>query len=227
MTLSPRDRQQSFFDVSFLAQNLFDGKDPYSLFRREVLPALEAQRAVLGGMYCVANGRPPLDPVLVAGVTLLQFMEKAPDRQAVERVRFLHLGWKHALGLPVDDAGFHPTSLVYFRQRLLEHQQSRVVFDALSAGAGEPRAGPAARQAAAGFDAYSGPGVAHEPPGEDAGDGPAVPGDARTRRAAGGGARGGGQCGSGIWIARFSGTSWAKRPWPRSSSRPGTICRRC
>lgn len=130
MTLSPRDRQQSFFDVSFLAQNLFDGKDPYSLFRREVLPALEAQRAVLGGMYCVANGRPPLDPVLVAGVTLLQFMEKAPDRQAIERVR-LHLGWKHALGLAVDDAGFHPTSLVYFRQRLLEHQQSRVVFDAL------------------------------------------------------------------------------------------------
>jgi hypothetical protein len=60
-------------------------------------------------------------------------MEKAPDRQALERLR-LHLGWKHALGLAVDYAGFHPTSLVYFRQRLLEHQQSRVVFDALLQG---------------------------------------------------------------------------------------------
>ena len=79
------------------------------------------------------NGRPAIDPVLVAGVTLLQFMEKAPDRQAVERLR-LHLGWKHALGLAVDYAGFHPTTLVYFRQRLLEHQQSRVVFDALLQG---------------------------------------------------------------------------------------------
>jgi hypothetical protein len=93
MTLSLRDRQSSFFDVSFLASNLFDGKDPYSLFRQKVLPALEAQREQLGAMYCATNGRPAIDPVLVAGVTLLQFMEKAPDRQAIERLR-LHLGWK-------------------------------------------------------------------------------------------------------------------------------------
>jgi len=66
-------------------------------------------------------------------VTLLQFMEKAPDRQALERVRF-HLGWKHALGLAVDYAGFHATSLVYFRQRLLEHQNRRCVFDAILRG---------------------------------------------------------------------------------------------
>jgi hypothetical protein len=133
MTLSARDPQRSFFDVSFLAENLFDDRNPYELFRREILPALAAQRDPLAAMYCADNGRPPLDPVLVAGVTLLQFMEKAPDRQAVERLR-LHLGWKHALGLAVDYAGFHPTSLVYFRQRLLEHQQSRVIFDALLQG---------------------------------------------------------------------------------------------
>ena len=130
MTLPARDSQRSFFDVSFLAENLFDDRDPYDLFRREILPALEAQRETLGAMYCAANGRPPLDPVLVAGVTLLQFMEKAPDRQALERLR-LHLGWKHALGLAVNYAGFHPTSLVYFRQRLLEHQQHRIAFEAL------------------------------------------------------------------------------------------------
>ena len=133
LTLSPRDRQPSFFDVSFLAENRFDGDDPYSLFRQEVLPALEAQRGGLGARYCADNGRPALDPVLVAGVTLRQFMEKAPDRQALERVRF-HLGWKHALGLPVDDAGFHPTSLVYFRQRLLEHPKTRCVFAAILQG---------------------------------------------------------------------------------------------
>jgi len=133
MTLPQRDSQRSFFDVSFLAENLFDGTDRYSLFRREILPALEAQRRELGAMYCADNGRPALDPVLVAGVTLLQFLEKAPDRQALERVRF-HLGWKQALGLAVDYAGFHPTSLVYYRQRLLEHQQTRCVFDAILQG---------------------------------------------------------------------------------------------
>lgn len=133
MTLMNRDPQRSFFDVSFLAENLFEETDRYSLFRREVLPALEAQRERLGAMYCANNGRPPIDPVLVAGVTLLQFMEKAPDRQALEHVRF-HLGWKHALGLAVDYAGFHATSLVYFRQRLLEHQNRRCVFDAILQG---------------------------------------------------------------------------------------------
>ncbi len=133
MSLSPRDPQSSFFEVSFPAANLCDGRDPYGLFRREILPALEAQRDLLGAMYRADNGRPPLDPVLVAGVTLLQFMEKAPDRQAVQHLR-LHLGWKHALGLAVDYAGFHPTSLVYFRQRLLAQQQTRCVFDALLQG---------------------------------------------------------------------------------------------
>ncbi len=133
MTLPQRDPQRSCFDVSFLAENLFDGQDTYSLFRREVLPALEARRSELGAMYCADNGRPALDPVLVAGVTLLPFMEKAPDRQALERVRF-HLGWKQALGLTVDYAGFHATSLGYFRQRLLEHQRTRCVFDAILQG---------------------------------------------------------------------------------------------
>ncbi|MCU0918184.1 MAG: transposase [Planctomycetes bacterium] len=133
MTLSLRDRQLSFLDVSFLASNLFDEKNPYYVFRQKVLPALEAQRDPLEAMYCATNGRPPIDPVLVAGVTLLQFMEKAPDRQAVERLR-MNLGWKKALGLAVDDRGFHATTLVYFRQRLLEHQQGRVAFDALLQG---------------------------------------------------------------------------------------------
>ena len=44
MTLSARDPQRSFFDVSFLAENLFDERNPYELFRREILPALAAQR---------------------------------------------------------------------------------------------------------------------------------------------------------------------------------------
>ena len=133
MSLANRDPQRSFFDVSFLAEHLFGQTDLYSVFRREILPALEAQREVLCGMYCADNGRPAIEPVILAGVLLLQFMEKAPDRQALGRVRF-HLGWKHALSLAADEAGFRPTSLVYFRQRLLEHGQTRCAFEALLQG---------------------------------------------------------------------------------------------
>jgi hypothetical protein len=39
------------------------------------------------------------------------------------------LRWKVALGLPLDHAGFHPTSLVRFRARLLLHGKERVVFE--------------------------------------------------------------------------------------------------
>jgi hypothetical protein len=81
--------------VSFLAEGLFGPSDSHGLFRREVLPALEAKREDL----CQISS--PIGPVILAGVTLLQFMEKAPDRKAGENVR-LHLGWKHALGSPVN-----------------------------------------------------------------------------------------------------------------------------
>jgi hypothetical protein len=53
-----------------------------------------------------------------------------PDRQAVEMVKY-HLGWKLALHLRLGDPGFHPTTLVHFRQRLLEHAKSDLAFEAV------------------------------------------------------------------------------------------------
>src|SRR2546428_4983480 len=46
----------------------------------------------------------------------------------MEAVRF-DLRWKVALGLPLDHEGFHPTSLVKFRARLLLRGKERVVFE--------------------------------------------------------------------------------------------------
>jgi len=69
----------------------------------------------------------------MAGVTLLQFMESVPDRKAVENVR-LHLGWKHALNLKINDRGFHPTTLVAFRDRLTGHKDGRFLFDSILQG---------------------------------------------------------------------------------------------
>jgi transposase len=54
-------------------------------------------------------------------------MERVPDRQAVEMVKY-HLGWKLALNLKLGADGFHPTTLVHFRQRLLEAGKSGMAF---------------------------------------------------------------------------------------------------
>jgi len=40
-----------------------------------------------------------------------------------------HLGWKYALDLELPYEGFHPTVLVYFRDRLEENKAERVIFD--------------------------------------------------------------------------------------------------
>jgi hypothetical protein len=50
-----------------------------------------------------------------------------PDRQALELLHY-PAGWNFALNRQLGDPGFHPTSLVHFRQRLIEHQQSALGF---------------------------------------------------------------------------------------------------
>jgi hypothetical protein len=67
---------------------------------------------------------------MLCGVTLLQFMEKVADRAAAEHVVY-HLGWKYALDLELDYEGFHPTVLVYFRDRLQEKKAERLIFDGI------------------------------------------------------------------------------------------------
>jgi hypothetical protein len=130
MSIPKQDHQATFFDATFLAQDLFDQNDRYDIFRKKVFPALQAVREDLCQLYCLDNGRPGIEPVLMAGVTLLQFMEAVPDRKAVENIR-LHLGWKHALDLKINDKGFHPTTLVTFRDRLAKHKDGRLIFDSI------------------------------------------------------------------------------------------------
>lgn len=136
MSLPKEDKQRSLFDVPVLVGPLFDKlpcAERFKRFTEKILPRLRDQRPELAALYCDHNGRPSIEPVLALGVTLLQFMEKAPDRVAIERLR-LHLGWKYALDIEIGHEGFHPTSLVKFRKRLLEGGAERIGFDALLEG---------------------------------------------------------------------------------------------
>lgn len=82
----------------------------------------------LAAMYCLDNGRPSLPPSLMNGVLLLQFYDDVSDEEAVERLKY-DLRWKVALDLSLDFAGFHPTSLTKYRNRLVENNQERYAFD--------------------------------------------------------------------------------------------------
>jgi transposase len=64
-------------------------------------------------------GQPGLPPWRLALVTVLQFREGLPDRQAAEAVR-ARIDWKYLLGLELTDPGFDHSVLCEFRARLLE-----------------------------------------------------------------------------------------------------------
>jgi hypothetical protein len=112
---------------------LLDEPDRYRLFARTVMPLLIQARPALARAYCADEGRPPVDPALLLAVTVLQFWECVPDRQAVDCLRY-HVGWCYAVGHELGTALFHPTTLVHFRQRLLQHQRSAIAFEAVLKG---------------------------------------------------------------------------------------------
>jgi hypothetical protein len=131
MSLPALDPQPTLFgSISAVAGDLFSEDDRYRLFARKVWPVLAGTRAELGKCYCTDNGRPGIEPVVLLGVLIFQFLERLPDRQALEMVKY-HLGWKLALNLELEQRAFHPTVLVYFRQRLVEHEAAMVAFRAV------------------------------------------------------------------------------------------------
>jgi Transposase DDE domain/Transposase domain (DUF772) len=81
-------------------------------------------------LFASGRGRPSLPPELVASVLVLQTLHGLSDREAVEAVTF-DLRWKAAVGLAVTDAGFHPTTLTYWRARLAASNAPNRIFDAV------------------------------------------------------------------------------------------------
>jgi transposase len=78
------------------------------------------------------NGRPVEAPWRLAFITVVQFIEGLPDRQAADAVRG-RIDLKYALGLELTDPGFDFSILSDFRQRLIEGGAEQVVLDAMLA----------------------------------------------------------------------------------------------
>jgi hypothetical protein len=113
------------FDAAVLARPLPEG----SFF---ALLAEHGDRIVrdedFAECYSQTRGRPSIPPSQLARVMLLQHRTGLSDEAAMEALRW-DLRWKIALGLPIDHDGWHPTSLVKFRARLLLHGKQDVALE--------------------------------------------------------------------------------------------------
>jgi hypothetical protein len=134
MSLPKFEAQGSLFEsVGSLAGKLFSDQDRYKLFATKIWPLLAKSRAELAACYVLDNGRPGVEPVILLGVLIFQFLERVPDRQAAELVKY-HLGWKLALNLDLNFKGIHHTTLSYFRDRLLAEGKADLAMRIISEG---------------------------------------------------------------------------------------------
>jgi hypothetical protein len=76
------------------------------------------------------GGHPSVPVEVVASVMVLQALEGLSDREAASALR-RDIAWKVACGLRLDDEGFHPTVLVYWRNRLRASDRPRRIFEAV------------------------------------------------------------------------------------------------
>jgi transposase len=125
--LTPSFPQQgSFYDPEYICDHLIPEDSFYRKFREMVSPLIKDQ--MFASMYCLDNGRPPIDPSLLAMATILQFHRNLSDRE-MERACIFDIEVKYALGLRLDERPFDHSSLGDFRKRLLENSKEKEVFD--------------------------------------------------------------------------------------------------
>jgi transposase len=127
MTLRARDLSVMPEDIGAIGQQVLRADDSYRVIGEQLADLVGDEQ--FAGLY-EATGRAAVSPALLALVTIFQFVEDLPDREAARQV-VVRLDWKYALHLPLEDLGFDFSCLSYFRRRMLEHEQSRVVFEAV------------------------------------------------------------------------------------------------
>jgi len=77
-----------------------------------------------------SGGHPSVPAEVIATVMVLQALEGLSDREAVSALR-RDIAWKVACGLRLDDEGFHPTVLVYWRNRIRTSSRPMRIFEAV------------------------------------------------------------------------------------------------
>jgi hypothetical protein len=120
---------QQFLDAAALAGHLVPAGSMFAFLaahRAEVFP--DADYADLFAPPGV--GRPSIPATQMAAVMTLQALHDYSDREAAEAVRF-DVRWKVAVGAPLDDEGFDPSTLVYWRNRIARSERPHRVNQAV------------------------------------------------------------------------------------------------
>ena len=91
--------------------------------RRELFPD-----GLFADLFPSGRGRPSVPADVMAAVIVLQALHGLSDADTVDAVTF-DLRWKAAVGLPVTAAGFHPTTLTYWRRRLAVSDRPDRIFE--------------------------------------------------------------------------------------------------
>ena len=118
---------REFTDAELLAGHLVPAGSMFAFLaarRAEVFP--DADHADLFAAF----GLPSLPATRMAAVLALQSLHDFSDRETAEAVRF-DVRWKVACGLAIDDQGFDPSSLVYWRNRIAKSGRPHRVNEAI------------------------------------------------------------------------------------------------
>ncbi|WP_071289468.1 IS1182 family transposase [Mycolicibacterium llatzerense] len=83
-------------------------------------------------LFPSGKGRPSIPASVMASVLVLQTLHDLSDRETAEAVR-CDLRWKVATGMALDDKGFDPSTLVYWRKRLAKSDRPQRINDAVRA----------------------------------------------------------------------------------------------
>lgn len=122
------DRQRELLDVESIAGHLLVPGSVFAFLaehRHRLFPA-----EMFLDLFPSGRGRPSLPPEVVASVIVLQTLHGLSDREAAEAITF-DLRWKAACGYAIDAAGFHPTTLTYWRKRLAASDRPQRIFEAV------------------------------------------------------------------------------------------------
>jgi hypothetical protein len=93
--------------------------------RGEVFPDRE-----FADLFPSGRGRPSLPAPVAAAILTLQTLYDLSDAETAEAAR-CDLRWKVATGMALDDAGFHPSTLTYWRRRLADSKRPHRINEAV------------------------------------------------------------------------------------------------
>ena len=122
------DRQRELLDVESVAGHLLVPGSVFAFLaehRSRLFPA-----AMFADLFPSGRGRPSVPGEVIASVIVLQTLHGYSDREAADAVTF-DLRWKAACGYAIDAAGFHPTTLTYWRRRLAASERPQRIFEAV------------------------------------------------------------------------------------------------